>query len=244
MPAIKAVLFDLDDTLWPVVPVIMRAETMLFEWLSRHAPLVTLRHSIESLRQERKLLMASNPKYALDLEALRRDALIKAFEDVGEDPAKVEHAMSIFIQARNAVTFFDDVLPSLDRLKDRFVLGSITNGTADLDSVGLSSYFQLSMAARVFGTAKPSPAIFHAACDALGISPHEAVYVGDDPILDVTGAQNAGLHSIWINRSGVEPNHVLPDGVHPHAICTTLLEFEEWLNEHAIISSNPMPPLE
>jgi putative hydrolase of the HAD superfamily len=37
-PAVKAVLFDLDDTLWPIVPVIARAEQLLFDWLRQNAP--------------------------------------------------------------------------------------------------------------------------------------------------------------------------------------------------------------
>lgn len=238
MRTIKAVLFDLDDTLWPVVPVIMRAETLLFEWLRVHAPRVVQQHSIESLREKRRLLMESHPDYALNLEALRRTGLMHAFEETGEDLAKLDHAMDVFIRARNAVILYDDVLPSLERLRTRVTLGSISNGTADLHAIGLAHYFKVSYAARVFGKAKPHPEIFLATCEALRIAPHEAAYVGDDPLLDVAGAQNAGLHAVWINRSGVEPDQVLPDHVHPDAICTTLPELEQWLDEHRILTSD------
>lgn len=238
MHVIKAVLFDLDDTLWPVVPVIMQAETLLFDWLRIHAPGVTQRHSIASLREARRLLMDANPDYSLNLEALRRTGLRNAFEEADEDLAKLEPAMEVFIRARNAVKLYDDVLPSLERLKTRVKLGSISNGTADLHAIGLAHYFAISHAARVFGKAKPDPEIFLATCDALGIAPEEAAYAGDDPLLDVAGAQNAGLHAIWINRSGVEPSQILPDHVHPDAICTTLYELEAWLDDHRSV-----PPL-
>jgi FMN hydrolase / 5-amino-6-(5-phospho-D-ribitylamino)uracil phosphatase len=238
MRTIKAVLFDLDDTLWPVIPIIMRAETLLFNWLRIHVPGVAQRHSIESLREERRILLQARPEFALNLEALRRTALMNAFREANEDMAKLEPAMDVFIRARNAVILYDDVLPSLARLKQKVTMGSISNGTADLHAIGLAHYFDVSVAARVFGKAKPDPAIFHVACEALQIAPHEAAYVGDDPLLDVAGAQSAGLHAIWINRSGVEPEQVLPDHIRPDAICTTFLELEQWLDKRQAFTSN------
>lgn len=227
MPPIKAILFDLDDTLWPIVPVIMRAETVLFGWLAQHAPGVTLRHTIDSLRTRRAALMAAEPRYAIDLRALRRAALTEAFIECGEDPAKVEQAMALFNRERNAVDLYDDVQPALARLAGRVLLGSVSNGAADLHAIGLAHHFKVSIAAHHFGCAKPDPAIFLAACDALGVAPQHAAYIGDDPVLDVEGAQKAGLMGIWLNRAGVEPSQVLPDHIHPHAICNTLFELEQ-----------------
>jgi putative hydrolase of the HAD superfamily len=222
----------------------MQAETLLFDWLRTYVPGVAQRHSIESLREERRLLMAARPEFALNLEELRRVALMHAFKEAGENLARLEPAMEVFIRARNAVILYEDVLPSLDRLKARVTLGTISNGTADLHAIGLAHYFQVSYAARVFGKAKPDPGIFLAACEALQIAPHEAAYVGDDPLLDVAGAQNAGLHAVWINRSGVEPAQVLPDHISPDAICTSLPELEQWLDAHGILTLDRLPPLE
>lgn len=39
----KAILFDLDDTLWPIAPVILQAEQTLHAWLQAHAPRVAER---------------------------------------------------------------------------------------------------------------------------------------------------------------------------------------------------------
>jgi 2-haloalkanoic acid dehalogenase type II len=239
MPPIKAVLFDLDDTLWPIVPVIMRAEVILFDWLGTHAPGVVQQVTIDSLRARRAALMATNPRYAFDLSSLRHAALTEVFISSGEDTAKVDHAMAVFTKARNAVELFDDVQPALARLTRRFTLGSISNGAADLETIGLAHHFRISVAAHRFGRAKPDPAIFHTACDALGIAPAEAAYVGDDPLLDVEGAQKAGLRGIWINRSGADSNRVLPEHIRPDAICTTLYELEHWLSERIMSVSPP-----
>jgi HAD superfamily hydrolase (TIGR01509 family) len=235
MRLIRAVLFDLDDTLWPIVPVIKRAEAVLFDWLSEHAPAVARQFSIESLRERRQTLLKENPHYHLDLRKLRHTGLTEAFHAAEEDVAKVELAMAVFSAARNAVTPFDDVVPTLMRLQGRFALASVSNGAADLEAIGLAHYFKASIAAFSFGVAKPDPSIFLAACDAVGVAPSEAVYVGDDPLLDVQGAQKAGLHAVWMNRAGLEPGPALPKHIRPDAICTTLYEVDQWLNDRIII---------
>ena len=228
----KAILFDLDDTLWPIAPVILQAEQTLHAWLQQHAPRVADRFSIENLRQARLALLASQPEFHLDLGALRRAGLTSAFEDAGEDLDKVEHAMVHFFAARNAVIPYDDVVPGLLRLKGRSLIGSISNGNADLQAIGLAHHFQVSVAAHQLGCAKPDAAIFHAACEQLGVAPADALYVGDDVLLDVQAAQRAGLRAVWLNRSGSSAH--LAHGVVPDAICASFDELLDWLaREHS-----------
>jgi len=227
----KAVLFDLDDTLWPIAPVIAQAELTLYAWLLEHAPRVAALHSIDSLRQARLDLLARQPHYHLDLGQLRRAGLHAAFEQTGEDSARVEAAMACFFAARNAVAPYDDVLPGLELLGRQVLVGSISNGNADLRAIGLSHHFKVSVAAHEFGCAKPDAAIFLAACRALDVAPHDAVYVGDDVLLDVRGAQQAGLRAVWLNRTG-STRH-LEHGVVPDAICADFGELLDWLRPAA-----------
>ena len=222
---IKAVLFDLDDTLWPIVPVIRHAEQTLHDWLQQHVPEVAEQWSIESLRERRMAMLAENPNYQIDLYALRHAGLTEAFIASDANADMVDHAMAVFAHARNAVTLFDDVVPGLTRIGRKHRLGSISNGFADLQAIGLASHFQASLAAHSFGSAKPDPAIFHAACAALDVDPEHAVYVGDDLQLDVVASQDAGMRAVWINRFG----RTLPPTVRPDGVCTTLLELEDWL---------------
>jgi putative hydrolase of the HAD superfamily len=227
----KAVLFDLDDTLWPIAPVILEAEQILFAWLREHAPRVAQQFTIETLRQARLELLARKPEFQLDLGALRRAGLIAAFEQAGEDAAKVELAMTEFFAARNAVIPYDDVLPGLLRLRNRVRIGSVTNGNADLQTIGLARHFEVSVAAPSFGVAKPDPAIFLEACRQMGVAPHEAVYVGDDLLLDVAGAQRAGLRAVWMNRVGKVND--LPEQVRPDFEVHSLDALFDWLKrEH------------
>lgn len=227
----KAVLFDLDDTLWPIAPVIREAETILYAWLQQHAPRVAAQCTIDSLRQARLALLARRPEFGIDLGALRHAGLVAAFEQAGEDVGKVDEAMVVFIAARNAVTPYDDVVPGLERLKTMMLVGSVTNGVADLGTIGLARHFQASVAARDYGRAKPDPGIFIAGCAALGVLPADTLYVGDDLLLDVQGAQGAGLRAAWMNRSGKIND--LADTVRPDVEVDSIDALLAWLvREH------------
>ena len=226
----KAVLFDLDDTLWPIGPVIEQAERQVWAWLEQHAPGVARAHTVDSLRQARMAKLAAEPHYHLDLAALRRAGLLDAFNACGEDAGRIDEAMAVFAAARNLVAPYADVLDGLERLGRHTLIGSISNGNADLTAIGLAHHFKVSVAAHSFGQAKPEPAIFLAACAEMNVAPADAVYVGDDVLLDVRGAQQAGLRAIWLNRTG-STRH-LEHGVVPDAICRDFDELIDWLERN------------
>lgn len=225
----QALLFDLDDTLWPIGPVIAQAELSLHAWLAGRAPRVAQQFSIAELREQRMALLAARPELIIDLMRLRRLGLEEAFALAGEDARHIDEAIAHFHTLRNAVTPYDDVLPGLRRLASHHRLGVITNGNADLGVIGMDHHFQAALSAARFGSAKPDPAIFLAGCAALGVVPQAAVYVGDDLQLDVAGAQRAGLRAVWLNRGGSTAH--LAAGIVPDAICTTLDELETWLDQ-------------
>ena len=200
---IRAITFDLDDTLWPIAPAMLLAEQHLHDWLQAHCPLSAAAFPIEAMRALRDRVAADHPHLAHDFSAQRRLSLRAALLPHGYEEAHVEQAFGAFYAGRNRVECYADSLPALERLAARFPLAAITNGNADLDAIGLSRYFRFSLRASDFGEAKPAPAIFHAACAKLGLSPSEVLHVGDDPALDVVGAHQAGLHSAWLNRNGV-----------------------------------------
>ncbi|MCF8721971.1 HAD-IA family hydrolase [Nitrospina gracilis] len=108
---------------------------------------------------------------------------------------------------------FEDVTESglLDRLQARgVVLGVISNWDSRLpeiiDNTGLGKYFQFVLASTVVGSAKPDIGIFQEALRLSGVQPHEACHIGDEVGTDVTGAQNAGVHPILIDRTNRFPD--------------------------------------
>ncbi len=81
-------------------------------------------------------------------------------------------------------------------------LGVISNGQTDwqlkkLEGLGLANSFDLVMVSQAEGIRKPDPRIFHLAAERLGVAPHEAMFVGDQPQVDAEGAHNAGLVGVW-----------------------------------------------
>ena len=202
MPAaIRAIAFDLDNTLWDVEPVITRAEGLLREWMQRNCPRIPERFTAEDMRSARMLLANDEPHRAHDLTWLRRTALARHARECGYQEAVAEAAFEVFFAARNDITPYDDVIPVLEQLRRRYQLATLSNGNADLHRVGLAGYFKVSLCARELGAAKPDPRCFTRLLEALQLRADEVMYVGDEPQHDVEGARAAGLVPVWMNRA-------------------------------------------
>jgi putative hydrolase of the HAD superfamily len=197
---IGAVTLDLDDTLWPIAPAMARAEQALDDWLALNCPRVRESFPIPAMRSLRERVWLEHPHLAHDFTELRKISLRHAFNASGHDETLVEDAFDVFFHARNQVELYEDVPDALAHLARRWPLASISNGNADLERIGLSRHFRATIHARAVGAAKPDPAIFHAAARALALAPGQVAHVGDDPELDVVGAQRAGMISVWLNR--------------------------------------------
>ena len=218
---IRVIGLDLDDTLWPISPVIERAEAQLLQWLGQHAPIAAQTFSEPTSRLElRRRVLQARPELGHDMSALRHECIRVALESAGEDQAHAAPAFELFLEHRMRVDLFADALPALRFLASRFSLVSISNGNADLARVGLDAHFTACMSAQVCGVAKPDPRIFHAAAQAAGVRAHEVLHVGDDPAMDVLGAHGAGMQTVWLNRTGQRWEHDLQ----PHASVTDLLQ--------------------
>jgi FMN hydrolase / 5-amino-6-(5-phospho-D-ribitylamino)uracil phosphatase len=229
---IKAISLDLDDTLWPIRPTIERAEKALHLWLTQHAPMTAaLFSSAEALADIRKYTVTEvakkKPELQYDLSAVRRESIRTALQRAHEDPQLAEAAFDVFFAERNKVTLFDDVMPALRHLSQKFPLVSLSNGNADLHKVGIASYFKATISARDLRMGKPDARVFHAAAQAAGVAPHEVLHVGDDMALDVLGALNAGLKAAWILREGLS---TLPVQQQPTVTVGLLTELCDWLD--------------
>jgi putative hydrolase of the HAD superfamily len=201
-PPLRAITFDLDDTLWEIGPVIRAAEARMEGYLRRHFPAMAQRLPAGEVRRRMNALAAQRPELAHHVTALRMTVLREAAHAAGDPPQAAELAFGTFIAARNAVTPFTDAAQVLRALGARFALASITNGNVDLAATGLADLFRIRVSAESAGMAKPHPAIFHLTCEALGVAPEETLHIGDDPECDVAGARAAGLRTIWFNRPG------------------------------------------
>src|ERR1700729_2165444 len=184
--------FDLDDTLWPVEPVILAAEAAMLAWLRQQHPQVIRGHDRESL--------PAMPERNHDMTFLRHRALSEMFAAAGHSESLADEAFEVFYAARNRVRLYDEVEGSLKRLSERYRLFAISNGNADLKRCGIAHWFEGHVTAISAGAAKPDIRIFTRLLDAARVEAGQVLHIGDDPHLDVIGATNAGMQAAWLNR--------------------------------------------
>jgi len=121
----------------------------------------------------------------------------------------------VFAQAA-AWRVFPDAPGALRALRARGLrVGVVSNFDGRLlgllEHLGLAPLVDRTVHSTRVGVAKPDPAIFHVALEALGVPASEALHAGDDVVADVEGALAAGLRAVLIDRE--ERRAALPPGV-------------------------------
>ena len=196
---IQCLTFDLDDTLWDVHPVIIRAEKRFYEWLATHYPHISQEFDLNAMVAHRQTYFTQFEDMRHDFTWLRKKWLAhlateyqcpKEFETVG---------FEVFHKARNEVEFYDGVIDMMEEVAPNYTIISITNGNADVNKVGLGKYFDFAVTAAEVGAAKPDPRIFQKALELGKVQPENVIHIGDDPVRDVNGAAVLGMKTIWVN---------------------------------------------
>jgi putative hydrolase of the HAD superfamily len=132
-------------------------------------------------------------------EEIRRTLALDGF-----DHATAREAMLAALRFRA----FPDALPLLRALKERGVrVVAASNWDASLpdalERTGLAPYLNGAVSSAAVGSAKPDPAVFHAALELARCDPADAFHVGDSPQGDVDGARAAGIRVALLDRHGV-----------------------------------------
>ena len=221
-PAIRCLTFDLDDTLWDCGPVILRAEQALYDWLQAEYPRIVAAHDLDSLRDHRNAIARDNPHLKHDVSMLRTLALRNLALAHAYPASLAEQGLRLFRRYRNQVCIYEGALDLLARLRGRYILGSISNGNADLKEIGIAHLFDFSVFSAEVGSCKPDEQVFRAASTRAGVPPSAIAHIGDDPDTDVLGASRAGFRTVWVNP-GLKP---WPGGLQPDAVVRELREVE------------------
>lgn len=203
--AIRAVLWDVDDTLLDFTGSDREAALHHFaaEGLLRRYP-----SPEAALGHWQAVLYEHYPRFLrgeLSFDGQRR-ARARAF--LGEelsDSAADEWFGRYLVLRDTAERLFPDVLPALAALVPRYRHGVLSNSLLArqdrrLRTAGIRERFEVLLCSDALGCAKPEPGAFHAACRALGLAPGDVAYVGDQRDTDATAASAAGLHGIWLDR--------------------------------------------
>jgi putative hydrolase of the HAD superfamily len=100
---------------------------------------------------------------------------------------------------------FDDVIPCLDILSERYSLGILTNGdtaqqTQKLERTGLITYFDSVIACGDLVRPKPAPEPFLFSCRQAGVQKEEYCHVGDDMYSDIIPCLGLSIPCFYLNR--------------------------------------------
>lgn len=198
---IRAITLDLDDTLWPVRPALIRAEQELSAWLAARAPAAAAAYDMDTRMRIRREVVEAHAARAHDVSFVRHESLRRVLAEAGEDPALASPAFEHFLAHRRLVEPYEDVLPVLERWARRYRIVALSNGNADVGHAGLGHVFHAQVSAHELPYAKPDARIFEQALQQAGVSdPSQVLHVGDDLLLDVDAALAAGLQAAWIQR--------------------------------------------
>ena len=128
---------------------------------------------------------------------------------------------------------YNDVAGALNALKSaglQLVLASNFDERLNAVCAGLVELQGISnvIISSEIGWRKPAPAFFDIVCQQTNCRPEEILFVGDDLINDIHGANQAGMLTAWIDRKGEPPGAMLGSGNEQAAVSTrqmrTLME--------------------
>lgn len=230
MPDIKLITFDLDNTLWDVDKVIVRAETKMREWMKEYAPESLNYYTNDYLIEMRQRIANENPSKRFDLSFMRLAILSEVMGlsgmDVKQAKRTAQNAFAVFFEARNEVSFFPGAIEMLSKIKGHYLIYALTNGNADIEKAGLGAYMDGAISAADVSASKPSPEMFNLVLKKTKLKPDNAVHIGDNLVDDIEGASNAGFYSIWVN---IKSETMSKEGPQPNQVVTSLSEIPSLL---------------
>ena len=213
----RAVLFDLDDTLFDHRGA---SRAALTEVHRRHAAAVAFtvfeQHHIQYLEALHLEVLAGR----LSIDDARRERFRRVFSaiDAPLDDATVDAVAAAYrrgyVAARRAL---DGAAALLTAVRPYARVAIVSNNLLDeqrekLEFCGLAPLVDALVVSEEAGIAKPDPAIFHIALERVGSSAADAVMLGDSWAADIVGAARAGIRAVWFNPLR-KPRPADPPGV-------------------------------
>jgi HAD superfamily hydrolase (TIGR01549 family) len=205
----RAVLFDLDDTLFDhrrcaheALSGIHRAHPAL-----RALPFAELERVHAALLDDLHARVLSGD---LGLEAAREERFRRLFQAAGVRAADEIVAATAatyregYIRIRQAIP---GAAALLGAVRGRAAIGIVSNNLlaeqqGKLRDCGLDAFIDVLVVSEEAGCSKPDPRIFQIALERLQCEASDVVMIGDSWAADVIGASDAGIRAIWFNPQG------------------------------------------
>lgn len=210
---IKAVFFDLDDTLHNSQLPFSDAFKKFFPFYHKtvHQDLL-----YKNFRDFSDLLWESYVNNEITLEHLRIERLVlalKRFKITISKELANEFQKQYEVESKK-LQLFPEVPELLETInRNGYKIGIITNGPIEhqlnkIKSLNLTTYIpkELIFISDAVGVAKPNPQIYHHVVERVDFSSSELLYIGDSWANDVVGSFEAGWQSIWYNHRKRQPS--------------------------------------
>ena len=244
---LRAVLFDLDDTLidwsgvednWEIRD--QKYSRGVFDYICDEVqPLDDFDQYVTEFR-ERIRAAWENGRGSLRAPHLGR-VLKDTLVAMGVPPGEIDERRCLEAygwKAAPGLIAFPEVPAVLQLLRDNGVhIAIVTNAhipmwvrDRELAQLELLDYFvDCRVSAADVGYLKPHPDIFKCALDCVGVQPDEAIFVGDHPVADIAGAQGAGLKAVL--RTGQPHSPLFTGIIVPDSTIRSLEELPDVLDE-------------
>lgn len=229
MPKIyKHLFFDLDHTLWDYDKNVQESLAELYSHYNlAQLGITSFEAFFSAFEQVNYGLWDKYNIGGITKEELRQVRFRQIFETVAADPDQVPAPMESHFMTNTSSKphVVADTFEILEYLRNYYALHIITNGFNEsqamkLNSAGLTSYFDLIVTSETTGHRKPDRRIFDYAVENLAANPEECIMIGDNPLSDIAGAQNAGIDQVFFNPKNI------PSTVTPSYTIQSLLELK------------------
>jgi putative hydrolase of the HAD superfamily len=224
---VRAVLFDLDDTLLETHHAHHAAVQRACERVAERYPEWTAARMVEAFTEAYRVVEQQLEAGTLKITSHRQFRQLSWEETLRScrlSPAMADELTELYLaERRSRYALFPDVPAVLDELQSQYTLVLVTNGLGELQrekvaAVGLERWFSRLAISGELGSWKPDAGIFRHALELAGATADEAVMVGDALERDVTGAGALGIRTVWVRRyphlepmPGIRPDAELPN---------------------------------
>jgi putative hydrolase of the HAD superfamily len=183
------------------------------------------------------LLAADLARWASVRDEHRAFTLAEVLQDAAA--AHDERALDAYREFWVQATHTDpEAAPMLEQLRARGLRLGVLSSTPWpatwheewLRRDGVLDHFHATVWSSELAWTKPHPEAFRAALEAVGVDdPARAVYVGDRPYDDISGAKGVGMRAVLVPHSDIPPEQQVPVDVHPDGVLHRLADLPELL---------------
>ena len=206
--ALLAVVFDLDGTLCRYT---MNIEQAMASSLQRVGAEEAVIGGISTAANRYNDLWYELQEGDHGAVPLRERIWIRLLSDAGVDDAELARQLcQVYVTLRTAsLRLFDGASLLLADLRERYTLGLLTNGPSEMqwekiELLKIKDSFDAIIVSGDVGVHKPDARVFTRMLRQIGAPPDKAIYVGNSYEMDIIGAHDAGMFSVWVNPDGEE----------------------------------------